>query len=189
MTCIVGAKTAKGVILGGDSAAVAGLTVQSVKRPKVFRRGRFLFGYAGSFRLGQLLEYELTLPRFPLGMAPAEAMVTRFIPAVRRCAAEGGALVSAGTQDTLGPSSFIVGFGGQLFLVDADLQATEIADAFTAIGCGEEFALGALAACESTGELKSAPEAAVMRALRAAARFSAGVREPFHIVTTAGKSP
>jgi hypothetical protein len=46
MTCIVGLidKKSDNVVIGGDSAAVAGHDVSIVKQPKVFKKGDFVFG-------------------------------------------------------------------------------------------------------------------------------------------------
>ena len=64
MTCIVGVVDNGKVYMGGDSAGVGGLCIETRKQPKVFRNGDFLIGYTDSFRMGQLLQYKMSPPRY-----------------------------------------------------------------------------------------------------------------------------
>ncbi|MCZ4093157.1 hypothetical protein [Sinorhizobium psoraleae] len=76
--------------------------------------------------------------------------------------------------------TFLVGYAGRLFKIDADYQVAEPVDGFGACGCGEQIALGALFA-SSDAPARERLEIA----LNAAERFSAGVRGPFHFETLA----
>ena len=89
MTCIVGVEHNRRVYMGGDSAAVAGWDISQTAERKVFMVGDFIIGYTTSFRMGQLLEYELRLPEYD-GPPNMGYMVTRFVPAVRACLKDGG---------------------------------------------------------------------------------------------------
>ncbi len=62
MTCIVGVTDGTEVVLGGDSAGVSIETRQLEVRAnrKVFRRQDYVFGYSGSFRMGQILRRRKT---------------------------------------------------------------------------------------------------------------------------------
>jgi len=174
MTCIVALEHNGNVYVGGDSAAVAGWDVQSITHPKVFRVGDFIIGYTTSFRMGQLLEYNLTVPDNPDG-DDLRYLITQFIPAVRECLKQGGfAKVENNTEEG---GEFIVGYRGRIYLVGSDFQITHHRDRFLSTGCGESFAMGALAAMEITD-----PKKAVLKALKIAGMFSAGVRPPYYVI-------
>jgi ATP-dependent protease HslVU (ClpYQ) peptidase subunit len=179
MTCIVAVKSGGRVLLGGDSAGVAGYVTRAVARPKVFASGEYVIGYTSSFRMGQLLEFGFSPPVLYPEEDVFRAMVARFIPGLRQALKDGGWSKTENGHETGG--SFLVGIRGRVFEVHGDFQVFEPLDGISAVGCGNEFALGSLAASEEAGV---GPRESVMRALKAAARFSGGVCEPFHVVET-----
>jgi ATP-dependent protease HslVU (ClpYQ) peptidase subunit len=179
MTCIVAVKKGEKVIMGGDSAGVAGYVTRPVARPKVFCVGEYVIGYTSSFRMGQILEFGFTPPVLYPNDDVFKEMVARFIPDLRKALRDGGWVKTDNGQEHGG--SFIVGIRGRVFEVHGDFQVFEPLDGISAVGCGEEFALGSLAASEEAGV---EPRESVMRALKAAARFSGGVCEPFHVIET-----
>ncbi|AGL18763.1 hypothetical protein [Actinoplanes sp. N902-109] len=172
MTAIVGLVAGKRVLIGGDSAGVAGMSLTVRADAKVFRKDRYLFGFTTSFRMGQLLRYSLTLPR-PDGDLDA-FMATTFIDALRDCLKTGGWAMKDNEREEGG--TFLVGVKGRLFAIHDDYQVAQAADGYAAVGCGDQIALGALHATEGLG---LEPRHRVLRALAAAERFSAGVRGPF----------
>jgi ATP-dependent protease HslVU (ClpYQ) peptidase subunit len=172
MTAIVGLAQAGSVYIGGDSAGVSGLSLAVRADTKVFRKGRYLFGFTTSFRMGQLIRYSLALPK-PKGDLD-NFMSTKFIDAVRDCLKAGGWARKENDREEGG--TFLVGVDGQLFAVYEDYQVGKAADGFAAVGCGDQIALGALYATAGT-DIK--PGRRIKVALRAAERFSAGVRGPF----------
>ena len=172
MTAIVGLVQDGSVFIGGDSAGVSGLNLAVRADTKVFRKDRYLFGFTTSFRMGQLIRYSLRLPK-PKGDID-KFMATRFIDALRDCLKTGGWAKKENDREEGG--TFLVGVGGQLFAVYDDYQVGTAADGFAAVGCGDQVALGALYATQDGG-LK--PRRRIKIALRAAERFSAGVRGPF----------
>jgi ATP-dependent protease HslVU (ClpYQ) peptidase subunit len=180
MTCIVGMKVPGGVLMAGDSAGCAGTSIWTSTQPKVFHLGELIIGYTTSFRLGQVIEHCLSLPELPVQAEDAHAMmVKRVVPAVRQAFIDAGITkVENGVEEA---GQFLVGFRERLFEVGTDFCVFEAADRFAAVGCGAELARGSLCASE---ELEDPPEEAMFRALRAAARFSSGVRAPFHIVSS-----
>jgi ATP-dependent protease HslVU (ClpYQ) peptidase subunit len=178
MTAIVGLVQAGTVYIGGDSAGVAGMTLTVRADTKVFRKKRYLFGFTTSFRMGQLIRYSLTLPK-PTGDLEA-FMATAFVDAVRECLKTGGWASKENEREEGG--TFLVGVRGQLFTIHGDYQVARAADGFAAVGCGDEIALGALFA---TAGADLSPRRRVLTALRAAERFSAGVRGPFVCLKTA----
>ena len=172
MTCIVGLADAGRVVIGGDSAGVAGLDLVLRADRKVFRNGGAVFGFTSSFRMGQLLAYRLKVPRRHPDTDLMSWMVTDFVDAVRGCLKEGGfARVTSGEE---AGGHFLVGIEGRLFEIEDDFQVGEAVHGYAACGCGAAYALGVLHA--TTGH----PNGRVQAALAAAEAFSAGVRGPFN---------
>lgn len=174
MTCIVGLVEGDTVWMGGDSAATAGWSLTVRADQKVFRNGPMLFGFTTSFRMGQLLRYALVVPDHDPRTDVCKYMATTFINAVRDCLKSNGYAETEKGQERGG--SFLVGYRGQLFSIEADYQVGVPVDGFDAVGCGHELAKGALFAAQSVNG-----RARVEVALNAAERYSAGVRGPFHI--------
>lgn len=185
MTCVVGLVHGKKVIMGADSASVGGYDHRTRIDSKVFRRGPYLIGYTTSFRMGQLLRYKLEYPCTRIYTekeseveADLRFMSTDFIDAVRKCLKEGGFARKENEVEEGG--YFLVGYQGRLYEIQNDYQVATYSDPYGAVGCGANFALGALAA--SPPELS--PVEQVRFALKIAEKFSAGVRGPFNILTT-----
>jgi len=177
MTCIVGLVHDGKVLIGGDSAGVGGLDLQLRADQKVWAKDGYAFGFTTSFRMGQLLRYSLHLPKRHPDTDLMQYMVTEFIEAVRKCLKEGGFATKKEDAETGG--TFLVGTAGRLFRIDSDYQVGEMTGAFDACGCGESYAKGVLF---SNHHLS--PNDRVLQALSAAEAMSAGVRGPFHIVST-----
>ena len=179
MTCIVGYidKAKDKVIIGADSAGVAGLDVTVRKDPKVFKNGDFVIGCTSSFRMIQLLRYSLTLPKV-YDKDIYEYMCTDFITAVRECFKEGGYLQKYNDGDEKG-GQFLVGYKNRLFNVDNDFQVGESIVNYDACGCGGGYAKASI----YTNSKKDS-KSIVLDALKTAENFSGGVRSPFVIETT-----
>lgn len=175
MTCIVGFSDGNKVYIGGDSAGVSGHDVTIRSDEKVFSNGPFLIGFTTSFRMGQLLRYELEIPPQPEGMDDFKYMVTVFIKAVRECLGKGGFLKKNNEVESGG--SFLVGYKGKIYEVDDDYQVGTAADNIFAVGCGAKVALGAMYA--SSGE----PTERIRKSLEISEKLNGGVRSPFLIMT------
>ncbi len=176
MSCVVGITDGEQVWLGADSAGVAGYQLRVRRDRKIFRRDGFLFGFAGSFRMGQLLKYNLELPARPSDTDIETYLHTDLIDAIRIAFFQGGFTQSAMGQE-LADGFFLMGYDGKLYCVQCDFQIEETDDSFMAIGCGSEAALGSLYTTQERD-----PEERIRLALEAAERFSAGVRRPFYLL-------
>ena len=189
MTCIVATKHSGEVHMGADSAGVAGLSILTRKDPKLFRVGSMLFGCCGSFRAMQLIRFGQWnldpdhLPH-PEPRDPFEAMVTLLIPRWRQVLMDGGYLRKTENEEHMS-SSFLVGWRGEIFEIEGDLQVGMSQHEFAAVGCGRDLALGSMhAVAQSRG-----PRDTLHAALSAAEEFSAGVRRPFIFASTGNSSP
>ena len=192
MTCVLGYKGGGYIVLGGDSAVTADTLRSLSDRPKVFKSGKFVFGYAGSIRSGQLLESLACNTKFKskLKTVPKDAfffLVEVFVPALRKHLKSSGDLGADENRD-LG-SVFIVGVGNRLFRIDMDFQVVEPKDPYTAIGSAESLVMGVFRSVEiqSEGwayETNPTPEHIVSLALDVACYHDSGCAGPFHFVST-----
>lgn len=148
---------------------------------KVFLNSGMLFGFTSSFRMGQILRYGFTIPKFYHGDDVYEYMVTRFVDSVRDRFRTAGWLSTCSGQESAG--TFLVGFKGRLFRIDSDFQVGESLSGYDSVGCGQDIALGCLYAMKKASEFKN-PENAILLSLEAAEVHSAGVRKPFHVLHT-----
>ena len=172
--------------IGGDSAGVAGWDITIRKDPKVFFLGkeeegnRMLIGCTTSYRMIQLLRFQLELPSYEEGMDVEEWMVTQFVEAVRERFKKGGFAKKKDDREEGG--NFLVGFAGRLFTIAPDYQVGESSYGYDAVGSGENNALGSLA---TTTQSQSSlpPKTHLELALQAAERHNIGVRGPFHIMS------
>ena len=185
MTCIVGIQHETGVYIGGDSAGIAGWELTVRADPKVFRVGEFLYGIAGSFRMGNLLRYAFVPPPPPKKRKHLDAyMVTAFIDTLRAVVEAGGTREKKNEVESLHNSSFLAAVRGQLFEIDSDFQVGRPASGYAAIGCGSSAALGALHATVAVRDalgLDLSGSDPLSIALRAAEAHNIGVRGPFII--------
>lgn len=177
MTCIAGVVEGDRVWIGGDSAGIEDMAMTVRADQKVFRNGDFLFGFCGSFRMGQLLRYAFVPPKHPRRMDVHRYLVTVFVDDLRDVLKRGGFARREHEIEEI-DGRFLVGYRGRLFQVQEDYQVAEAVDGFAAAGCGADIALGAL--CVSQGV---EPRKRIRAALEAAERYSAGVRRPFYVQT------
>jgi hypothetical protein len=180
MTCIVGIEHENGVIIGGDSAGVAGWTTTMRADEKVFRVGDYIMGNCGSPRMAQLLRYVLDV-RTPHGADLVDMdrfMATVFVDACRKAFKDGGVVTVKDGCETC-PGSFLVGICGRLYNIQADFQFSRSQRGHQSVGCGDEIALGSL---HTTAQYDIDPEMRVTLALEAAAEISGGVVPPFVIL-------
>lgn len=177
MTCIVGLRHKGSVYIGADSAAVSGDHVEARRDKKVFVRGPYVIGGAGSFRAIDLLQYVAELP-VPIAKVDLRAfMCSHFVDALRQCYKTAGSLQrDDGIEGIHG--AFLVGVRGRLFELSYDLQVGEHYTPYSAIGCGAVYALGAMHAMHAARGARK-PKQMVLTALGASARFCGGVRAPF----------
>jgi ATP-dependent protease HslVU (ClpYQ) peptidase subunit len=185
MTCIVGLLYKGKVYIGADSAGVdSNYNITTRKDPKVFKVGDFIIGFTTSFRMGQILQHSLKLPK-PTKQEEKDIfkyMTTKFIEAVRRALKVGG-FTKINSGNEVG-GQFLVGYKGRLFSIESDFQVAESAAHFHAVGCGAEYALGSLHATFNTHEaFLPQPKTIIEFALLAASTFSAGVCKPFNILS------
>lgn len=177
MTCIVGFIENGSVTIGGDSAGVSGLDMHIRKDPKVFIKDDMIFGFTSSFRMGQILEYCFNIPVHDQKKNDFSYLCSDFIDALLDCfKTKGYATIN---NNSVSAGSFLLGYKGNLYNIQDDFQVEQLTARYNAIGCGVNYALGAMKAMDDY-DLKAMDR--VRRALLIAESFSAGVSAPFTIL-------
>jgi hypothetical protein len=197
MTCIAAVTDGVSVWIGGDAAGVSqeSMEVSIRSDKKVFTKEShgvvWGFGFTGSYRMGQIIRYDLVLPRISRNDTKdlERFMVKKFIPALRKYLTAGGVASNENGVETCG--TFIVGLLGKIFTVENDFQVGSPEEPIYAVGSGASFALGALHVIERfrSGGGTMDREAQVLEALAASECYSAGVRKPFTIVVATPPKP
>ena len=181
MTCIVGIVDPAGkVIIGGDACGTDNWSNATIyKTPKVFKIGDAIVGYSGSYRMGQIIQYQAPhLDKLLCIQDPLRHLVNEWIPKVQE-------LLTQAKQSKLDNSvqisggCFLLGYMGRLFSVEENFSILESDDNYAAYGSGYLYALGSL---HSTIRTKLTPKKRVMFALEAAAHHNGGVAGPFTIL-------
>ena len=191
MTAIVALTDGTKLCIAGDSAGVMATgEIQLSETPKVFVREGYAMGFTTSFRMGQLLKYEVSLPPYPgAGSDLEEFMVRTFVPAIRTTFADHGfskSLTRGKRAETMhyeeqGQQTggrFIVGVRGTLFVIEEDFHVAKPRTPYVAIGSGATVAHGALFALHTQVPLRVCAETA----LKASAFHTSGVRPPFTVL-------
>lgn len=175
MTCVIGQRTEEGVWIGADSAGTDPWGAQTIRADtKVFRVARMTMGFCGSFRMGQLLRFNLTPSPHPDGMSDYEYMVRVFVDDIRKVMKRGGfAHVKNGVEEG---GQFLVAYRDGLYEVEEDFQVGISASKYACIGSGGLVASGAMAVL--TADAVEPPKA-IRRALKVASEQDAFVAPPF----------
>jgi ATP-dependent protease HslVU (ClpYQ) peptidase subunit len=178
MTCIIGIAQDEKIYMGSDGAAT---TLDGVKSsvviPKIFEKDEYLLGYAGSFRMGKFLQYNVDLPK-PPSWARGSKKLDEFlngivVPAIKKQVKE--AELEIGEKEDF---SYLIGLRGHIFELDENWAVHESTQSYISIGSGMDIALGSL---YSTSGWKS-PIKRITVALEASAFYNTFVSQPFTIL-------
>jgi ATP-dependent protease HslVU (ClpYQ), peptidase subunit len=145
MTIITGIKYGNEIWIGGDSAGTDEFGDLSIRNDtKVFKKGNMLIGFAGSFRMGQLLRYALELPEHKSDVETMAYLVIDFCDAVRHCLSSRGQLLEKEGEAEGMFGEFLIAYRNELYYIGDDLQVGINRDGYAACGSGALYALGAL---------------------------------------------
>lgn len=181
MTCIVGIEHEGIVWIGGDSASTAKNFDQSTNiNPKVFFNGPFLLGFAGSWRFGALVRYSFKPPKRKRGVKDLAFLSTDFVDALREVLSSKGSMEKEEDSEVETGNPLLIGYNGHLYEMDDYFAVSVPSRGFSAIGSGNNPALGSLYSTRSLTDQDSR----VTEALYASSLFCAAVRPPFTILHT-----
>lgn len=191
MTCVVGVVgESNRVWLAADSlGSSAGIKQEfitskllsrsvEVKENSVFKGYETLvIGYTDSYRIGNVLAKQFKIP--PITGNLDDYLVCDFIPEIISTLDRAGCLQEVSHVKSGG--NFLLGVLGRLFEVQRDFSVLEPALGYTAIGSGQEFALGALHALENT---EFGAKQVAQLAVEAAKAFSTTVGGTVHTMSS-----
>lgn len=186
MTCIAAVAGEDGrVYMGGDSAGISDDSVLSLgvgAETKIWEKDGILFGACGSFRLSQILRWQMNVPQYNPDAEALDYLTGSLVTAMRESLREHGNLITLEEDSTeMIDGGILLGFCGRVFEVYNDFGVGELIHGYGSVGCGAPVAVGALAATE---DYDITPQDRVRLALEAAERHSAGVRGPMTIIKT-----
>ena len=180
MTCIAAIAQNGIVYMAADSAASDEKTgwIMTRKDPKVFKVGQFGIAFTDSFRMGQILQYSWTPPKYTptkTNSGLTKFMQTKFVDSVKDAfRAHGYGSVSVpGAEDEGG--IFLIGIEGRIFVMEDDFHIAENTVNYMAEGSGAFFAMGSL----HTTKNQKNPKMRLKAALEASAEFTMSVSPPF----------
>lgn len=190
MSCIIAYRSKNGnIYMGCDSASIAleDFSISTRNDKKVFLKNDMIFGFANSFRMGQILKYKFKRPDHPKNMDDYEYMCTLFIDAVIKCFVENSFIGTTEEGEIQFDGIFMVGYNKQIYTIGPDFQIDSEDSKFSCIGCGSSYALGAMYALTNN---KNEDEIDILNiitdSLLIASNYSLGVRKPFTIFELSG---
>ena len=167
MTCIVGIIHNELVYIGSDRAASDGDSILSIKNPKVEVRDGWIYAYAGTIGIGQLLSY-----------IPLPAEVDDLLSYIRLTVVEElkKAIESFSYIPTEHDTTWLIGKNGRLFeLSSSDWGVVEVD--YTSIGSGSQYAFGSLYT-----SIDKSPIERIGMAIGAAITYSPSCQGPIDIL-------
>lgn len=172
MTCVVGIEYNNKVFMGSDSCAFNEDGKMVIDSPKLTLKGDLLFGYAGSFRIANLISHSLTIPKRPKKMSDAQFLITKVIKKLKKICED----------DKLeNDNMLLLGYNSKLYCISHDFSLVRTLEEYDSIGVGCNIARGSL---HTTRELKNVKiEDRLRLALKAASNHMHGVSEPFHYMS------
>ena len=170
MSCVVGLIYDKAIYMASDGIAT---TEDGEKRPikaiKLFKNGDYLFGYSGSVRAGQVM--------FSPHFKPPED-INKLVDEMREHMSIKGTMIVTDTQVQMCNANFLIGYKGKLFEVLMDFQLNEVLGDYTAIGSGEQLALGSL---HASMDMMMTPRERVEMAIEAACEYDMSCGPPINV--------
>ena len=144
----------------------------TMANPKIAINGEYILGVSQSLRVLNILHH-ISLPPVPSLSNLRSFMCIEFVQAI--ASALDDMPGTSGQEKMEEGTEILVGTLGRLFLIGSDYSVHEATQPYMAIGNGSLAALGSLF---STDDLS--PKTRVIKAVKASAEFSTGVRGPFN---------
>jgi len=172
MTVIVGISTDTHVYIGGDRGVSDNDVILSMSRPKISKVDGWVFGYAGTLGTGQLLEF-IEFPKMTKASDPYKVLRLDIVEQLKKMYDHFGRDIEDNGTD------WLIGYENRLFeLSSGDWSVLEIQE--SAIGTGNNFALGSLYATRNWRDTKKR----VQKSIEAAIHYSPSCSDPIDIYNT-----
>lgn len=180
MTCVVGLVEDGKIWIGADGVSSRGNELFNIANPKVFESGSFLFGHAGSPRQMQILQACFNPPKQSDQQDIWQYLITDVMSHIQDIFLKHKSLRQFDTLTQEHDSEFLLGYKGGLYAMQRDFQLVQRIEGYDAVGCGAQYALGALHVLDHY-DLK--PKEKILKALAAATHFDPFVGGPIKIIS------
>lgn len=195
MTAIVGfIDGERNVHMAADGRAAKRNIYAEIRESKIIERAGLLIGVAGSIRLHDLIRHRMEIkpPWEEVQHDLPGYLVHHFISSLCRTMREQG--LGANCKDHEGIaatlclcSDVLIGYNGQLCIIEPNQGVVTPACAYAAIGCGEEYVYGAMHVLYNSmpSELVERPDYLLRRSLEATDAHCQDVGPPYTFKTLA----
>lgn len=144
MTCCIGYKTNKMLCFASDTQGSNEDTKETRLDPKIFKLNDMLIATCGSFRMRDVLMYELDIPKLKINEDIDKYVRTTVINGIRNLFIEKNICVKNDETDFASPGDILLGIQNKIYKIESDFQVGETDKAYVAIGCGAREAMGAM---------------------------------------------
>lgn len=174
MTCCGFYINKKNVYAFSDGAAYNGVTKQYVINPKFFKVGELWFAYTSSFRMADILQYQLDLPKKFPNDSDVEYIKKNVMERIRLVLKDNGFTSINNNKETAG--TFLIYYKNKVYTIFDDLQCNLLKKDIYAVGCGEECMTASFLASDKKNIIET-----LKKCLFITSKISFGVEPPFFI--------
>jgi ATP-dependent protease HslVU (ClpYQ) peptidase subunit len=160
MSCVAALRDGKNIYVAADSLSSADDKLYYRKDKKLFRNGKYLIGFCGSVRTGQMLH-----PKYWKSPSDIYKVPDSLIKQLEKK----GCMSISEEGHKCCECNFIFACKGEMYEIMIDFQLGEPRDDFIAIGAGADYALGSLYSTKGT---KLKPEERLRLAIETSSYFS-----------------
>ena len=178
MTCIVGINTGRKIIIAGDRMGSNGFTYLQDKKPKVFKKGNFIFGISGSYRVMQIIANNFEAPKRFVGQETDDYIYNTVTNYIFRLLDSNNALALVDGEKSFGGTVFI-GYEKELYKLCSNFQININSKNYDTTGSGTHHAMASL---YSTAGLDITHEDRLRKAIVCASEFVLSVDSDIDIV-------
>ena len=178
MTCIAGINTGKKIIIAGDRKGSNGFTYSQYKKPKVFKKGNFIFGVAGNYIIMQIIANNFDAPKRFVGQETDDYIYNTVTNYIFRLLDSNNALALVDGEKSF-HAAFFIGYEKELYGLYGNFQININSKNYDAVGSGENHAMASL---YSTAGLDITHEDRLRKAIVCASEFVLSVDSDIDIV-------
>jgi ATP-dependent protease HslVU (ClpYQ) peptidase subunit len=172
MSLILGAVNDKKMVIGADSGGIlSSFDYEIRKDSKLFvKNDEMIFGFAGSFRVGQLVNYQVEFEKKKSNaISDHEYLCSTVVEAIRYYVPD------------LDDTNFLIAYNGNIYTIQTDYQVSSIRNDFDAIGSGSPYAVSGYHFFNKYSEMEI--EEKIQKSLEFTTKFNLGAQPPFEYIS------
>lgn len=135
-----------GIYIGCDGVGSDNIQTRPAMNEKLWRQGGFLIGMSGSYRVTQVIRYQIAFPTHEEHISTDEYVHNIWVRAVIKGLQEAGCVENNNGLMSMGAASALIGYRNRLFTFQNNFSFIEEMDGIHAIGAGWQVCIGALKA-------------------------------------------